>query len=347
MNENSLRWKARIGSLKPLALIIIVVGAIAMFALASQLSIALNNSAKPQPVKIEQIVKGEIGSDRYVQVAGTAEYKARYQETENDRPVADYYFLVDYDAGHMILVKPSELVPEALDEEDVIVSGMTHTTDSDLRKLVESDMPDFRTNELQTTATLYIGKDERPANLTAVAVPIAIVGVLMVLSLATFVFPGVAFAPRPIDPMTAPIAGSTGIQATGRFQKVDSVNPSIKLGRSTRQFNNAVSNIVPLEDRRLMVMIHYVLTTRVYGIAVKKQQSDWAVIFDTANVIDIEPGQVLGWRDRLAVRLRYKDAQEKQRTLIVSFKQAGTQAAFVNLLRQLGFAVGSGEPSLI
>ena len=64
-------------------------------------------------------------------------------------------------------------------------------------------------------------------------------------------------------------------------------------------------------------------------------------------MIDIEPGKVYGWKDRWAVRLRYKDEKEQSQTLFVIFNQPGLQAEFASLLRQTGFAVGTGEAPMM
>jgi len=96
-----------------------------------------------------------------------------------------------------------------------------------------------------------------------------------------------------------------------------------------------------------MVYIHHILTQRVYGVKVREQETHWGVFVDRGIVIDVEPGMVYGWRDRPAVRIRYSDEASKQHTLIVSFNHAGAQADTASLLRQMGFAVGSGEPPLM
>ena len=59
-------------------------------------------------------------------------------------------------------------------------------------------------------------------------------------------------------------------------------------------------------------------------------------------MIDIEPGKLYGWRDRWAVRFRYKGRNDKPETLLVSFDHAAGQASLVELLCKMGFAVGAG-----
>jgi len=96
-----------------------------------------------------------------------------------------------------------------------------------------------------------------------------------------------------------------------------------------------------------MIYIHHIRTTKTYGVTVNRRESDWGVFIDPANVIDIEPGKLYGWKDRAAVRLRYRDEAQKEQTLYVSFNHAAAQAEFAGLLRRMGFAVGSGEMPLL
>jgi len=241
------------------------------------------------------------------------------------------------------LVQADESLSIIEQTEEVTVSGFTHSTESDLKQLIDSDLADIRSAGFDTISTLYIGEGEKPVDVaqqTGLAVGL---GAILLLCVATFFFPGAVFAPRPVDSLATPATSNPDVKATGQFRKLASVRPSIRIDKGTRKFNNAVANILPLEDRRLMVYIHHVMTTKTYGITVRKQESDWGAFVDSANTLDIEPGKLYGWRDRPAVRLRYKDENEKQQALIVSFNHSGAQADFVNLLRQTGFIVGSGE----
>ena len=72
---------------------------------------------------------------------------------------------------------------------------------------------------------------------------------------------------------------------------------------------------------------------------------------DRNRVQDVQPGKIYGWRDRLAVRVNYQDAAAapaaKPQTLIVSFNHAAAQQDFINLLRQRGFVVGTGDAGFL
>lgn len=347
MSDASLRWKARLGSLKPAAALVALLAAIFLFLVLNDLSVASSNPTEPQSVAIGQLVSGEIDVNRYVSVSGTAFYPAAYEETEDGRTVSEYYFVADPASSHMVLVKADESLPIVEQTEEVTVFGLTHSAESDLKQLIDSDLADIRSAGFDTISTLYIGEGEKPVDVaqqTGLAVGL---GVILLLCVATFFFPGTVFAPRPVDSLAAPSPSNPEVKATGQFQKLASARPSIRIGKGTRKFNNAVANIIPLEDRRLMVYIHHVMTYKTYGITVRKQESDWGAFVDSAIVLDIEPGKLYGWRDRSAVRLRYKDEKERQQTLIVSFNHAGAQADFVGLLRQMGFMVGSGEAPLM
>ena len=348
MSETSLRWKGRLGSLKPAAAVVLLLAVVFLAVSIGSLSEATNNPTVPQAGAIGELVNGAIGANRYVTVSGTALYPAAYEETEDGRTVAEYYYLLDGASGHMILIKAATTVPSAQTEEPATITGMTRGAESELQKLVESDLSDIRSAGLDTRSTLYVADGQKPPDAAQNTVLVAGLSVLSLLCLATFFAPSTVFGAKPVDTAAASLAvGDPGVKASGRFQKLAGVHPSIEIGKGTRKFNNGVANVIPLEDRRLMVYIHHILTQRVYGIKVREQETHWGVFVDRGTVIDVEPGMVYGWHDRPAVRIRYGDETSKQRTLIVSFNHAGAQADVVSLLRQMGFAVGSGEMPLV
>jgi hypothetical protein len=347
MNESTLRWKGRLGSLKPIAALVLLFAVIFLLLALSDLSVASSNPSEPEGVDIARFAAGEIGASRYVSVSGTAFYPAAYEETEDSRVVSEYYFVVDTDASSMVLVEADGSVPIVERSEEVTISGMTRNTPSDLKALIESDLPDIRDAGLETSPSVYIQAGQKPADVSQQTALVGGLGVLSALCVATFFFPGTVFGPKPVDISDVAAKGAPVTQATGQFQKLSSVRPSIQIGKGTRKFSNSVANIIPLEDRRLMIYVHHILTTKAYGVTVNRQESDWGAFIDSANVIDIEPGKVYSWKDRWAVRLRYKDEKEQPQTLFVMFNQPGLQSEFVGLLRQMGFAVGMGEAPMM
>jgi hypothetical protein len=348
MNETTLRWKARLGSLKAVAALVLVFAVIFLFGALNNLSIASNNPTEPQPATIRQLVENEIGMGRYVSVSGVALYPAAYEETEDGKTVAEYFYLVDDASGHVLVVKASKSLPIIEQEEPATIVGLTHVPEPKLQQLIESDVPDFRDVGFALNPGLYLGDGEKPPDAAQNTTAVVGLGILSVLCVATFFFPGRVFAPKPVDTLAAAqSAGSAEVKASGRFQKLSSVRPSIQVGKGTRKFDSAIANLITLDDRRLMVYIHHIMSYKTYGITVRKEETDWGVFVDQNNLVDIEPGILYGWKDRPAVQLRYNDDQAKQQTLIVSFDRAGGQAQFVEQLRRMGFMVGSGDAPLM
>ena len=346
MSENSLRWKARLGSLKALAALILLFAVIFLIPALGNLSVATSNPTEPQSVDISQLARNELGANQYVTVSGTAFYPSAYQKTSDGRVTEEYFFLFDVDTAAAILIQAKGTVSVLDSSEPKTITGLTHAPESELRNLILSDLPDIQSNGVTATADLYLGEDEKPPDIGASSAAVIGLGVVSALCLATFFFPGTVFGPRPVDSLSA-ATGDAGVKATGQFVQLASVQPSIQIGQGKRKFSNAVANVVPLENRRLMIYIHHILTTKTYGVTVNRRESDWGVFIDPANVIDIEPGKLYGWKDRAAVRLRYRDEAQKEQTLYVSFNHAAAQAEFAGLLRRMGFAVGSGEMPLL
>ncbi len=345
VNETWLRRKGRIGQLKALGVLIIIVSGIALVAMGDSLATVMNNSAEPQPILLDRVVNGEIGPSRFVAVSGTAQYQSGYIRT-NDNVEEDYYFLVDDRTNNMILVKSPTIIPSSRRSAAVTLYGVTHATSTKMQDFIEPDLADYARQGLKTITTLYLGEGETPPSSAAVLIPAAIITVLILLSIATFFFPSTLFAPMPIDSSVAAGDYSSNVQATGRFQKLSVVRPTFQFGKGTRKFVSAVANILALADRSWLIYIHFIYTVRAYGVSVRKTETDWGLPLNSTNVTDIQPGKVYGWRDRWAVRFQYKDDQQKPQTVIVSFKEAGDQVAFVKALGQSGFFVGSGEPAL-
>ncbi len=340
MSENGLRWKGRIGSLKIVGFLGGIVACIILVAGASALNLALKNpDAEPQKVTISQLVSGEIDSGRYVSVSGAAEYDVGYTETEDGRTTRNFYFLVDYKSGNMILIEHHS--PQVIDldtENSTTITGMTRSTPADLRGAIEDDMDSYREYNVETTNKLYVKDGATPPS-TASGVTFLCVAVpLLLLCVAPFFFPTTAFGPYPVDTTASPPAVRLNLRATGKFQKLKQLEPSIEVGRGSQNLANSVANVIPLARGRLMIYVHRIVKGR-YGITT---ESDWGIFLDTDNIHAVEPGKIYSWKDKWAVRFQYQGPKDKPQTLFVIFEQPGSQAAFVDLVRKSGFTIETG-----
>jgi hypothetical protein len=127
------------------------------------------------------------------------------------------------------------------------------------------------------------------------------------------------------------------VRATGKFQKLKQLEPTIEVGKGSQKLTNSVANVIPLARGRLMIYVHRVVRSR-YGTTV----SDWGIFLDTDNVHAVEPGKIYSWKDRWAVRFQYQGPKDRPQTLFVIFEQPGDQATFVDLVRKSGFAIETG-----
>lgn len=342
MNEKTLRWKARIGSLK-FGCLIVLIGAVILACVGiSGVMSAINNPDEPQAVTVSQLVNDEVQSGRYVSVSGLAAYELGYEKTEDGSVTETYYFIVDSTSGDMVLVKHDAPMLVAKKTGEATVVGMTRRIPTDLKEAVEEDTSVYAKNDLQTTTDLYVADGQKPADLGGSAVILAVGGVVAALSIVPLFFPGTVFAAYPLDPNAQPPAERGPIKATGKFRKLKSMEP-LEIGKGTRNFSNAVANVIPRGERDLMVYIHYILRTKTYGITVNKQETDWGAFINDDNVQRIEAGKIYGWKDKWAVRFQYQDEKGKSQTLFVIFESTGTQVDFVNLLQKMGFEVVTGE----
>jgi hypothetical protein len=156
MNETALRLKAIIGSLKLVALAMLIIAAILLFVGLEDLSAALKNpDADPQPATVSQLVDGTVGTGQYVSVPGYAKYGAGYEKTEDDKVIATYYFLFDYDTGHLIVVEASTTTTYGRQSRQATITGMTRSTESALEDQIENDS-DIQESGLETTSRLYL-----------------------------------------------------------------------------------------------------------------------------------------------------------------------------------------------
>ncbi len=338
MNESVLRWKGRIGSLKLGCGIILVLAAIVACAGIANLSTALKNPGAPQTITLAQLINGDIGSGRYVSVTGLAAYDIGYEKTEDGKTTATYYFVIDPNTGDMALIKHTSALLIAKQSDIVTITGMTRAMPSDLKDALKEDESLFATNDLRTTSVLYIEDGAAPPT-TGASMVFLVLGLgVAVLCVIPFFFPGVVFAPHPLDTTVAPPTERYVLKATGMFTKLENVDP-LEVGKTTRTFTNAIANVIPLGEHEVMIYIHHILKTKTYGITVNTTVTDWGVFLHNERVSAVAAGKIFGWKDKWAVRFQYPNAKGKTATLYVIFEEAGAQAAFVKLLRAMQFSV--------
>jgi hypothetical protein len=345
MNENSLRWRARIGSLKWIGLIVIILAGIGLVYAIGELLTSIQNPAEPRAVNVEQIVTGDIGSSQYVTLEGFAMYDTGYEETEDGVPVAFYFLLVDDLTGHLLVVKASDIYIENREMDWITLVGMTRKTPSDLKGLIQSDAGFFEEEGFYTTTDLYLIEGDRPSGIAQSMFLSCLLAAVMVLSAIPFFYPTTVFLPKPVEMATMgsmPTGNKEqGVKATGRFLQLKKVEPSLELGKRRQQFTNAVANVIQLDQGDLMIYIHHVV--RYNFIPVSK--THWGVFLNNKTVNVAEPGVQLGWTDRPSVQFSFTSEEGKSETLLLNFDHVADQAAFLKLLRERGFKVGSGISS--
>jgi len=342
MNENSLRWQARIGSLKWLGFMIIIGAGIGLIIAIGNLITALNNPGEPQAITIEQVVNGSIGSNQYVTLEGFAMFDTGYEETKDDRLVESYYLLLDDITGHLVVVNASTTDVTNRELDWIRLVGMTHTTPSDLEEIIRSDFAFYRQEGFETIAELYIAEGEQPFAIAETLALSIVLFALVIVGVIPFFFPTTVFAPKPVEMSTADSVASkgkgSGVVASGRFIQLKKVKPTLEIGKRMRKFTRAVANIIPMERGDLVIHIHHIV--RYNFIPVSKMH--WGVFLNPNNVQLAEPGLQYGWKDRPAVQFSYTGRDNKQATLQLTFSQISDQAFFMKLLRDKGFRVGSG-----
>lgn len=345
MSETRARWLGRISAFRPWALLLALLAALGIWFLAARLHTAFSNPTEPQSVQIGQLVREEIGRNRYVAVSGTAVYSIGYEETENGRLVATLYALIDASTGDLVFVRSTQPAPAA-EQEEIAITGMTRSAGSDLRTTIESDLPLFSQAGLAANPSLYVAAGEAPGRASSLILMIAGLGLVVILCLATLLLcPATVFRPCPVEPGATPSTGEPTAKATGRFQRLKQLQPSPVAGRGTRRFREANANLVALESQRLMVLIHYVEGYGVVGIPLFRRGSDWAVLLEPSHTLELVPGKLYAWRERWAFRLLHKPGEQKPQTLILSFDSAGAISEVFSSLQQMGFSVGTGAPT--
>jgi hypothetical protein len=347
VSETALRWQGRLSRLRSFSLLI-GIGALALvFAGLSMFSAAQRNDpSRPWEVTVGQLVRGEVATSRYVTVPGVSDYDVFYTEAEGGKTVGSYYFLFDEELVNIILVEADSAPEPQSDLVPARITGMTRVVDTGLRDLVRSDLDDIHAAGLETNVDLYIGEGEKPPSKGTVLGLLCAAAALFFLAVTPLFAPRTVFGVAPLQPVGGPVAGDPGARAIGSFQQVRNLEP-LELGQRRHRFDSAVANLIPLQDRQLFVYIHNIVTTRAYGVKVGQQESHWGVLLGRDNVVAIDPGRLYAWKERPAVRLRYRDADGREQELVVSFDHAAAQVAFVGTLQQLGFAVGSGMPTAL
>jgi len=343
MNEALLRWKGRIGALKPLAFLVAIFLVIFIFPVGHNLITAVKNTSGVQTVTISQLVSDQVGTNKYVSVTGTASYKLAYTETNDGSTTAVIYPLIDSNANVIVFVRTTHTEVQYESDAHVTVPGMTTSSSTELTDAIAQDLENINSAGFQTSKDIYIEEGQKPANLLISLVEIAALGFIGLLCIIIFVFPVTVFGPFPVQPVAPGTEIKKGLtKATGTFQQVKKMQP-LTFGKSKRKFQTANANLFFAESGTLGVYIHFVFTQRVYGIQVRKQETDWMILIKPAQVIAIEPGKLYAWRDTWAVSVQYKDLNNKNQVVLISFDGAASEANFVNFLRTQGFAVGSGQ----
>lgn len=340
MNETLLRWKARIGALKGFAIIGLIVALALLITGVVLLFTALNNpGGEPLQVTIEQLVAGEIDAGRYVTVAGTPDDEAAYEYTEDGRTTVEYYFLTNRATGNMILVKAARLYVglSLTPGKNTLITGMTRSTYSDLRDLMEEDQAQFSQYGYQTNPQLYIGQDQTPPDLVTSLILVLLGGFGTLVCGGVFFFPSMVFGPTPLDRDAQPPTKEKKdppYKASGTFLRLASIKPTIQVGKGTRKFAQAIANLVPLSEEQLLVYIHHIYKSRY-----TTTETDWGIFLTPGQVTAVEPGKVYGWRDKPALRIQYRDAEQREQTVTLQFKHAAAQLEAARLLESLHFKI--------
>ena len=343
MNETWLRWKGWIGALKPFAFLVSIFLVIFAFPVGHNLLTAVKNTGGVQKVSIAQLVSDQVGTNKYVSVAGTASYKNAYTETNDGSTTAVIYPLIDTNNNVLVFVRTTHTEVQYESNAHVTVTGMTSSTSTELTDAITQDLESITSAGFQTSKNIYIEEGQKPANLLLALAETALIGFLGFLCLVIFLFPSTVFGPYPVQPIAPGTEIKKGLtKATGTFQQVKKMQP-LEFGKAKRKFQAANANLFFAEDGSLGIYIHFIFTQRVYGIKVRRQETDWMILIKPTQVTAIEPGKLYAFREQWAISVRYVDANGKSQTAFINFESAVAQASFVDYLRQRRFAVSSGQ----
>ncbi|MBN1582558.1 MAG: hypothetical protein JXA89_17750 [Anaerolineae bacterium] len=345
MNELWLRFKAIVGSLKVLAFLVLIFAGLFFLFAVSDLYSAIINPNEPKNVSIGQLVDGTIGSSRYVQISGYANYRFGYTQTEDGKIRASYYVMLDDHSGDLIVVKAETTTAYGKQDGDITLTGMTRNSASDLKQLIKDDLPKIQEAGFQTNPGRYIEQGAKPPSLILSLFLTFMLGTVSFLCLITFIFPSTVFAPAALDlDVMQPVEKSNpGVRAIGQFQRLKDINPEIVLGKGKQKLRNSVANIIPRAERDLIIYIHRIVRTKRYGITLSKQESDWGIFINGDNLDRLESGLLYGWKNRRATRFHYRNAKGKQESLILWFEYDWSHADAVKLFQKMGFAINEGN----
>ncbi len=197
MSENRLRWQGRLGSVKPLALVVILIAAAILVVGLLNLRTALKNSSGPQVVRISQLVQGRVGFDRYVTLSGQPNYNAGYvREDPDGKVVEQYYLLADESTGQMVLVKLPQPEEQQRKSEVVTISGLTRAPSSDVQTRLETDRPFYQQNGWQVSANVYVAEGETPPAVGSATALVVLSGLVVLLGGAALFFPHCLSSPN-------------------------------------------------------------------------------------------------------------------------------------------------------
>jgi hypothetical protein len=343
MNENALRWRGRIGALRSGALALAFLIALGLFfVVVGPLPSARRNAGGPVEVSPSDLVSKTVGVDHYVTFSGTAIYGAGITESDDNGKLVGFVFPVaNWDEGALVYVRsaqPSVDAPKD-DNEDITVTGMVGNTPTSVKALIQKDLADIAEAGLTTAPEVLVKQGMEPGNAAGLTALAVILGVLIALCLATLAFPQTVFVKRPVEPSTAPAELDRGVRATGRFQRLKSIDPTIVEGKGSRRFRGVVANVIKLDDGRLLIYVRHVVKNQTGATLAT---SHWGRFPEPRRSTLVEPGKVYGWKDRPAVRIGAKDAKGRADDLLLAFNHGAAQAEFVSYLKEQGFPVVSG-----
>jgi hypothetical protein len=348
MDESSLRWKGRIGGLRGLSVLVWLGVGLLLLAYGPRAFRALTSSSGPEATTVGELNAGGADAFRHVSITGDPYYEIAYTESnEGGDVVGVYYLFLDPNTGQGLIVQaPTPSLPGGL-PTSVTLTGLIQTSPPELSDAIEADQPFFQQNGVVVEPSFYLAEGERPISLLAASGLLLGSGLLVVLAVIPFFFPSTVFAARPSTSVPVPTTpqppGEGGVRVRGRFQQVKNLYPSMEMGKRRQRFTDAVANLSMLDDGRLMIFIHNVVRTKLYGVVtVSRQESDWAVFVSKNEPWQIEPGTIYSWKDRPAIRFRREGTGSRPDDIFVVFGSPDGQAEFAKELRASGFPVGSG-----
>ncbi len=342
MGELLLRWEGKVGAMKPWALMIGIAAALALLLVIGELKRTLQNPTGPVTVTVHDLATGQIASDRYITVSGTALYSTAYQETSDGAVTAIVYPLVA-ETKDVVFVRSNDANLLEAEDQAVTISGITHSLPHDLQSLVARDASDIKAAGFGVSATVYVVQGQKPVDLGFVSLEtVAALGVAL-LCLTTLFFPSTVFHPKPVQNPAQFNPDKQDAQVNGRLQEVKTLYPEPVFGRGTRKFHGAVANLFTSKEGWLGVYVHSVLTYSVYQVPVASNASDWGVILPPRLVVAIQPGVLYKWHRRPAVSIQYRPGAGKLETLILSFEHSGTQAKLMEELQAIGYPVNGSH----